>query len=45
MANSVKDIAIKELTPRVEQMGFVLVDVEYVKKPNGMNLNLFIAMV
>lgn len=42
MANSVKEIAMQELGPLVEKMGFVLVDAEYVKRPNGMNLNLYI---
>lgn len=42
MSSSVKEIAIRELSPIVSELGFVLVDVEYVKRPNGMNLNLFI---
>lgn len=42
MANSVKEVAINELSPIVKEMGYVLVDAEYVKRPNGMNLNLFI---
>ena len=42
MSSSVKEIAMKELAPLVEELGFVLVDAEYVKRPNGMNLNLFI---
>lgn len=42
MSNKVKDIAFVELSPIVHEMGYVLVDVEYVKRPNGMNLNLFI---
>lgn len=42
MSNSVKEIATKELGPIIEQMGYILVDVEYVKKQNGMNLTLFI---
>lgn len=42
MANSIKEIALKELSPLVSDMGYVLVDAEYVKRPNGMNLNLFI---
>ena len=42
MANSVKDVAFNELGPIVSELGYVLVDVEYIKRPNGMNLNLFI---
>ena len=42
MSNSVKETVQENLAPIVEQMGFVLVEVEYVKRPNGMNLNLFI---
>lgn len=42
MSNSVKEIATQELGPIIEQMGCILVDVEYAKKQNGMNLTLFI---
>ena len=42
MSNKVKEIAFNELSPLVSELGYVLVDVEYVKRPNGMNLNLFI---
>lgn len=42
MSNSVKEIVMANLSPIVEEMGFVLVEVEYAKKPNGMNLTLFI---
>ena len=42
MSNRVKDVALNELSPIVQQMGYTLVDVEYIKRPNGMNLNLFI---
>ena len=42
MANSVKEIVMDHLAPVVEDMGFELVEVEYVKKPNGMNLTLLI---
>lgn len=42
MSSSVKEIAMKELSSIVSELGFVLVDAEYVKRPNGMNLNLFI---
>ena len=39
---SVKDVVNEKLSPLVESLGFVLVDVEYKKMPNGMNLTLFI---
>ena len=42
MSNSVKEVVAKNLAPIIEEMGYVLVDVEYAKKPNGMNLSLFI---
>ena len=42
MSSSVKEIAMRELAPIVDSLGYVLVDAEYVKRPNGMNLNLFI---
>lgn len=42
MSNKVKEIALSELSPMVKEMGYILVDAEYVKRPNGMNLNLFI---
>ena len=42
MSNSVKEIVIENLSPIIEEMGFVLVEVEYAKKPSGMNLTLFI---
>lgn len=40
--NSVKDVVFKELSPLVDSLGYELVEVEYTKKPNGMNLTLFI---
>lgn len=39
---SVKDNVIQSITPTVEALGYELVDVEYAKKQNGMNLTLFI---
>ena len=39
---SVKDVVNESLAPLVESLGYVLVDVEYKKMPNGMNLTLFI---
>ena len=42
MSNSVKEVVAKNLAPIISEMGYVLVDVEYSKKPNGMNLSLFI---
>lgn len=42
MSSKVCDIVIKELTPVIEELGYELVDVEYAKKVNGMNLTLFI---
>ena len=40
--NSVKEIVMENLTAVVESLGYELVDAEYTKKPNGMNLTLFI---
>lgn len=40
--NSVKEIVYENLSPLVSSLGYELVEVEYVKKPNGMNLTLFI---
>lgn len=39
---SVKDNVMQFITPTVEALGYELVDVEYAKKQNGMNLTLFI---
>lgn len=41
-SNSVKDVVLENMSKIVESEGYELVDVEYVKKPNGMNLTLFI---
>lgn len=40
--NSVKDVVYENMAPIVETLGYELVEVEYTKKPNGMNLTLFI---
>lgn len=42
MSSKVCDIVIKELTPVIDALGYELVDAEYAKKVNGMNLTLFI---
>ena len=41
-SNSVKDVVFMEMAPIVATFGYELVEVDYVKKPNGMNLTLFI---
>ena len=40
--NSVKEIVFVAMEPIVKELGFELVEVEYLKKQNGMNLTLFI---
>ena len=40
--NNVAEITRKALTPTIEQLGFEVVDVEYVKKSDGMNLTVYI---
>lgn len=43
MAQKTTADAVNEfLQPIVEELGYEIVDVEYVKKPNGMNLTIFI---
>lgn len=42
MKNEVEQSVLKQMTPLVEQLGYELVDVEYKKEENGMNLTVFI---
>ena len=42
MAKSVKEIVKEDLEERIGNLGVELVEVEYAKKPTGMNLTLFI---
>lgn len=42
MENAVAEKTRKALTPIIEQMGYEVVDVEYVKKPEGMTLTVYI---
>ena len=39
---NVAEITKQALTPMIEEMGYEVVDVEYVKKPEGMTLTVFI---
>lgn len=42
MASKVKTICEESISPIIEQMGYAVVEVEYVKKNDGMNLTFFI---
>lgn len=42
MASKVKTICEEKIVPVIEKMGFEVVDIEYTKKADGMNLTFFI---
>ena len=42
MENTVAEKTRQALTPVIERLGFEVVDVEYVKKSDGMNLTVYI---
>lgn len=42
MASKVKSICEEKIVPVIEKMGYEVVEVEYVKKSNGMNLTFYI---
>ena len=42
MSSKVTDAVLKLVTPYAESLGIIIVDIEYLKKFNGMNLTIYI---